>query len=252
MVFVVHRLDKFVSGLLVFARTESVKERLQSLFRKHDIRRNYWAIVEGKFDKRAVRSGAAWLRTAPAGCVRWREAARGARRQSPTIVFCGPFRTSRCSRLHRDGPQEPDPGPPCRERPPDRRRPGIREHDRPAGPDRTPRIPPRVRPPRNGRTDVVRDGTAIGVPAVSPGRPLSQTVNLPCWPVIDSSRVWKGATCWHSWMPEPMASPWPLSTNGQPRPAEVLILGDEAEVTRRAEDASALLAGQRILPRLMW
>ncbi|MDD4162261.1 MAG: diaminopimelate decarboxylase [Methanothrix sp.] len=40
--------------------------------------------------------------------------------------------------------------------------------------------------------------------------------------------------------------------NGQPRPAEVLVCGDRAEVTRRAEDASALLAGQRILPRLMW
>ena len=40
--------------------------------------------------------------------------------------------------------------------------------------------------------------------------------------------------------------------NGQPRPAEVLVSGDGAEVTRRAEDASSLLAGQRILPRLMW
>ena len=40
--------------------------------------------------------------------------------------------------------------------------------------------------------------------------------------------------------------------NGQPRPAEYLICGDKAEVTRRAEDASALLVGQRILPRLMW
>jgi len=42
------------------------------------------------------------------------------------------------------------------------------------------------------------------------------------------------------------------SYNGQPRPAEVLVSGDRTEVTRRAEDASALLAGQRILPRLMW
>ena len=40
--------------------------------------------------------------------------------------------------------------------------------------------------------------------------------------------------------------------NGQPRPAEVLVSGNRAEVTRRAEDASSLLAGQRILPRLMW
>ncbi len=40
--------------------------------------------------------------------------------------------------------------------------------------------------------------------------------------------------------------------NGQPRPAEVLVSRDKAEVTRRAEDASALLVGQRILPRLMF
>jgi diaminopimelate decarboxylase len=39
--------------------------------------------------------------------------------------------------------------------------------------------------------------------------------------------------------------------NGQPRPAEVLVYGDNAEVIRRAEDISALLAGQRIPPRLM-
>ena len=39
--------------------------------------------------------------------------------------------------------------------------------------------------------------------------------------------------------------------NGQPRPAEVLVSGSSAEVTRRAEDASALLAGQRIPNRLM-
>lgn len=40
--------------------------------------------------------------------------------------------------------------------------------------------------------------------------------------------------------------------NGRPRPAEVLVNGDMAELTRRAEDNSALLAGQRIPPRLMW
>jgi len=40
--------------------------------------------------------------------------------------------------------------------------------------------------------------------------------------------------------------------NGQPRPAEVLVSGDRSEVTRRAEDASALLAGQKIPERLYW
>ncbi len=39
--------------------------------------------------------------------------------------------------------------------------------------------------------------------------------------------------------------------NGRPRPVEVLVSGSEAEVTRRAEDPSALLAGQRIPARLM-
>ena len=39
--------------------------------------------------------------------------------------------------------------------------------------------------------------------------------------------------------------------NGQTRPAEVLVSGDKAELIRRAEDASALLAGQRIPARLL-
>jgi diaminopimelate decarboxylase len=39
--------------------------------------------------------------------------------------------------------------------------------------------------------------------------------------------------------------------NGQPRPGEVLVHGDQAELTRRPEDYSSLLAGQRIPPRLM-
>lgn len=40
--------------------------------------------------------------------------------------------------------------------------------------------------------------------------------------------------------------------NGQPRPVEVLVNGDKADVIRRAEDYSALLAGQRVPPRLLW
>jgi diaminopimelate decarboxylase len=39
--------------------------------------------------------------------------------------------------------------------------------------------------------------------------------------------------------------------NGQPRPAEVLVSGDEAEMIRSAEDYSVLLAGQRVPSRLM-
>ncbi len=49
--FIVHRLDKFVSGLLVFAKSETVKAGLQAQFRKHDIDRKYWAVVEGRVEK---------------------------------------------------------------------------------------------------------------------------------------------------------------------------------------------------------
>jgi 23S rRNA pseudouridine1911/1915/1917 synthase len=49
--FIVHRLDKFASGILVFARSEKVKAGLQKLFSRHEIKRKYWAIVEGVVEK---------------------------------------------------------------------------------------------------------------------------------------------------------------------------------------------------------
>ncbi len=56
--FVVHRLDKFVSGLLVFAKSQAIKSGLQAQFRKHDIQRRYWAVVEGRVnrDRGTIRS----------------------------------------------------------------------------------------------------------------------------------------------------------------------------------------------------
>jgi 23S rRNA pseudouridine1911/1915/1917 synthase len=45
--FIVHRLDKFASGILVFAKSEKVQSILQGIFSRHDIERKYWAIVEG-------------------------------------------------------------------------------------------------------------------------------------------------------------------------------------------------------------
>jgi 23S rRNA pseudouridine1911/1915/1917 synthase len=45
--FVVHRIDKETSGLVVFARTWLAKRHLASLFREHTIERTYLALVEG-------------------------------------------------------------------------------------------------------------------------------------------------------------------------------------------------------------
>jgi 23S rRNA pseudouridine1911/1915/1917 synthase len=49
--FIVHRLDKFASGILVFAKSERVQSILQDIFSRHDIERKYWAIVEGVVKK---------------------------------------------------------------------------------------------------------------------------------------------------------------------------------------------------------
>ena len=43
---VVHRLDRPVSGLVVFAKTSKALSRLNEMFRKGEIHKTYWAIVK--------------------------------------------------------------------------------------------------------------------------------------------------------------------------------------------------------------
>ncbi len=43
---VVHRLDRPVSGLVVFAKTSKALSRLNNMFRDGDVHKTYWAIVE--------------------------------------------------------------------------------------------------------------------------------------------------------------------------------------------------------------
>jgi len=47
-VFVVHRLDRLASGLLVFAMSPGVKRALQAQFAAHSVERTYLAVVEGR------------------------------------------------------------------------------------------------------------------------------------------------------------------------------------------------------------
>ncbi|MFO0607927.1 MAG: RluA family pseudouridine synthase [Polyangiales bacterium] len=44
---IVHRIDRFTSGLLVVALTPTAREALQARFRAHDIERSYLALCEG-------------------------------------------------------------------------------------------------------------------------------------------------------------------------------------------------------------
>ena len=60
---VVHRLDRPVSGLVVFARTSKALSRLNDMFRTGDVRKTYWAItkeqpaeLEGRLEHWLVRN----------------------------------------------------------------------------------------------------------------------------------------------------------------------------------------------------
>ncbi|HQV30545.1 MAG TPA: RNA pseudouridine synthase [Calditrichia bacterium] len=44
----VHRLDRPASGVMVFARTSKSAARLSEQFREHQVRKTYWALVEGR------------------------------------------------------------------------------------------------------------------------------------------------------------------------------------------------------------
>jgi 23S rRNA pseudouridine1911/1915/1917 synthase len=56
--FIVHRLDREASGLLVFAKSMEAKERLQDQFKDHSAGRRYVTVVEGqvKGDDFTIRS----------------------------------------------------------------------------------------------------------------------------------------------------------------------------------------------------
>ena len=50
-IFIVHRLDRDTSGLMVFAKSETVKRRLQDGWNEAVRRRTYVAVVEGKLER---------------------------------------------------------------------------------------------------------------------------------------------------------------------------------------------------------
>jgi 23S rRNA pseudouridine1911/1915/1917 synthase len=50
---IVHRLDRPVSGVLLFARTSKAAARLSEQFRSGTVEKIYWAVVEGELEKTA-------------------------------------------------------------------------------------------------------------------------------------------------------------------------------------------------------
>jgi 23S rRNA pseudouridine1911/1915/1917 synthase len=57
----VHRLDRPVSGIVVFAKTSKALERMNELFRKRDVQKTYWAVTQRKPEKKSGRL-THWLR----------------------------------------------------------------------------------------------------------------------------------------------------------------------------------------------
>ena len=51
---VVHRIDRPVGGLVVFAKTSKALTRLNDMLRKGEIHKTYWALVEGRPEKEAA------------------------------------------------------------------------------------------------------------------------------------------------------------------------------------------------------
>ena len=49
---VVHRIDRPVGGLVIFAKTSKALERLNRMLREGKIHKTYWALVEGKPEKK--------------------------------------------------------------------------------------------------------------------------------------------------------------------------------------------------------
>jgi RluA family pseudouridine synthase len=56
-IFVVHRLDKVTSGVMIFARTAEAHRELSRQFEQHEVKKVYQAIVEGvpPWDERTAR-----------------------------------------------------------------------------------------------------------------------------------------------------------------------------------------------------
>jgi len=76
-VFIVHRLDRAASGLLVFARSPAAKERLQAQFASHAVERTYLALVEGRPERPSGTVRSRLLDDAPGRVRETRDPGRG-------------------------------------------------------------------------------------------------------------------------------------------------------------------------------
>ena len=53
-IFIIHRLDKETSGIVIFAKNQKTKNLFQNSWDRNTISRNYYAVVEGNVSKSKV------------------------------------------------------------------------------------------------------------------------------------------------------------------------------------------------------
>lgn len=122
-----HRLDRPVSGIVVFAKTSKALERLAAMFRDGNVHKTYWALCcnapavpEGELQDWMVRNekqNKSYITRGKAGC----------QAGTPALQACGPQRPlppAGSAIAHR--PPPPDPLPAFRYGMPDKRGPQIR------------------------------------------------------------------------------------------------------------------------------
>lgn len=51
---VVHRLDRPVSGVILFAKTSKALERMNAVFKNREVKKTYWAVVKNKPEKESA------------------------------------------------------------------------------------------------------------------------------------------------------------------------------------------------------
>ncbi len=92
--FIVHRLDREASGLLVFAKSAEAKAGLQAQFKDHSARRTYVAVVEGRIPRDAFTVESCIAENAAFRCYSTRDPAKGKRAVTHvTVLQRSPNRT---------------------------------------------------------------------------------------------------------------------------------------------------------------
>lgn len=91
-VYCCHRLDRLTSGVVLLRRNARHRTALAALFEKRQVRKEYWAIVEGEWDRSLKRIETS---IGPLGGGRWGNVASGGKQAVSTIQVLGRQASSR-------------------------------------------------------------------------------------------------------------------------------------------------------------